>query len=290
MSIAPLPAARTAHRYFVRREYGACLERAFLAMRFADETSRRISPAKVRRAVDGLIDGARRPMMFADGLRARRAACHFVDADVLGPSTFAFRHALSAETTLSVRRRHGSERRVLLADLAAADCATDDARATCQVPALRARRLVRGAVRLLARDAGPRVLGARWMTVHVTRRDAVIPTEILGAHAARQRARIARDVSRLADGEPSDGRRAALRAGKSPVAGAVEPALGEEWRANTVAVDELPLCALHEQSTFRELHRVHDRAHLMPALLLATSPRVLGLDRALIRRLAGGAT
>lgn len=104
VSVARSSATRRAHPDFVGREYGAWVERAFVAMLFAGETPRSIGAAKVRRAVDGLIDRARRAMMFADGLRARRAARHLVDADVLGPATFAFRHALRAEPPLSVRR------------------------------------------------------------------------------------------------------------------------------------------------------------------------------------------
>ena len=104
VSVARLSATRRAHSHFVRREHSARLERAFLAMSLADETTRRIGAPKMRRAVDGLIDRARRSMMLADGLRARRAARHLVDSDVLGSAAFAFRHALGAETTLAARR------------------------------------------------------------------------------------------------------------------------------------------------------------------------------------------
>src|SRR4029077_5957874 len=132
--------------------------------------------------------------------------------------------------------------------------------------------LVPGAVGLVARDAGARVLRARRMTIDVTGADSVIPAEVLVAHAAGQRARVARHVSRLAHREPTDCRRAALRTGKSPVAGTIEPPLREQRRRNTATTDELPLRALDEHLAFGKLHWMHNCAHLMPAFLLGAPP------------------
>src|ERR1051326_1022089 len=121
------------------------------------------------------------------------------------------------------------------------------------------------------------------MAVDVTRRDAMVPAEVVVADAAGQRTGVAGDVARLAHREPADRRRVALRAGEGPIARAIQPSLGEERCAYAVTTDELPLCALDEQLAFRELYRMHDRTYLMPSLLLGAPPRVLGLDRPLIR-------
>ena len=169
---------------------------------------------------------------------------------------------------------------MLLADRAAADHARDDAFAAGQMIAFYAGGLVTGAVGLVARDAGTRVLRAGRMTIDVTGADSVIPAEVLVAHAAGRRAGVARHVSRLAHREPANARRTALRAGKSPVAGTIEPPLREQRRANTAPTDKLPLRALDQEFAFGELHWMHDRAHLMPAFLLGAPASVLGFDRA----------
>ena len=143
------------------------------------------------------------------------------------------------------------------------------------------------AVRLVARDAGARVLSAGRVTIDVTRADSVIPAEVFVTHAAGPCASVARHVSRLAHREPADARRTALGTGERPVAGTIEPPLGEEWRANTTATGQLPLCTLDEHFAFGELHWMHDRAHLMPAFLFGAPTSMLGLDRASVDAFRG---
>jgi hypothetical protein len=278
MSRARLTVARCTRADFIGREHRAWLERAFVAMLVADEPPRRVGTPEMRRALNALIHGARRAVMFADGLPTAHAARYFIDTNMLTPAAFALRDAVAAEAALPARRRHGRQGRMLFADLAAADHARDDAFAAGEMIAFDAGGLVLSAVGLVARDAGARVLGAGRMTIDVTRTDPVIPAEVLVAHAAGQRARVARYVSRLAHREPANARRTALRTGKSPVAGAVEPPLREQWRTNAAPTDQLPLRALNEHLAFGELHRMHDRAHLMSTLFLGAPTSMLGFD------------
>src|SRR5690242_8558014 len=112
----------------------------------------------MRRAVDALIDGARRSVMLADGFPTAHAARDLIDADMLAPPTLALRLAIRAQPPLPVRRRHRRERRVLVADRPAADRASDDALAARGMVTLCARRFMRGAVRLVTGDAGARML------------------------------------------------------------------------------------------------------------------------------------
>jgi hypothetical protein len=80
-----------------------------------------------------------------------------------------------------------------------------------------------------------------------------------------------------------------MRARHRPIASAVQPPFGHELGTGVTALaDELPRRAFHEQLALRELHRVHDRTHLMPPFLLGAPPRVLGLDCAPGDRLVVG--
>lgn len=105
MPVAPLASAGGTDGDFVRGEDGAGIEGALVAMLVADKPTRDVSAPEMRRAVHTLIDGARRPMMLADGLPAAQAARHLVDADVLAPSALALRQTLRAEAALPARRR-----------------------------------------------------------------------------------------------------------------------------------------------------------------------------------------
>src|SRR4051812_18479792 len=60
VAAAALRATRRARGDFVRGEDRAGLEGALVTMRLADETTRRVGAAEMRRAVDALIDRARR--------------------------------------------------------------------------------------------------------------------------------------------------------------------------------------------------------------------------------------
>ena len=117
------------------------------------------------------------------------------------------------------------------------------------------------------------------MALDVTRGDAMIPAEVLVADAAGKFAPVAGDLARLAHREPSDARAVAFRTGEGPVARAIEPALRDESCANDAAADQLPLRALDEKLALSELHRVHDGANVMPALLLGSATHVLGIVR-----------
>jgi len=277
--VAPLHSTRCARGDFVRREDGAGVEGAFVAMLVADEAAGCVRAPEMSGAMNALIDGAGRAVMLANGLRATSAAGYLVHSDVLAPSALALGQTLCAEATLAPRRRQRRQRRVLVADCAAADRACLHALAAGGMVALAARCLVPGAVRLVTRHARPRVLGAGRMAVDVTGGDAVVPAEVLAAHAAGQCAAVAADVTRLAHREPPDVGAVAFGTGEGPVAGAVEPSLREQRRLHSPAAHQLPLRALNEELPFGELYRVHDRPHLMPPLLLGTAARVLGFDR-----------
>ena len=286
VATAPLHAAGGADRDFVRREDGARIEGAFGSMLVADETTRDVRPSQMGGAVDALIDAAGRAVMLADGLPAGHATRHLVHTNVLAASTLALREALGAEAALAARRRERRECRVLLADRAGADGARLHALAARGMVALGTYRFVSRAVGLVTRQTGACVLGAGRMTIDMTGRDAVVPAKVLVADAAGVGTGVARNVARLAHREPPDARAPAFRTGERPIAGAVEPPLRDEWRTHAAAADELPLRALHEQLPLGELHRMHDRSYLVPALFLGATSRMLGFDRAPVRRVS----
>ena len=109
---ARCPAARRARRHFVRREHGTAFERALRLMPLADEATRRVRAPHVPRAVDVLIDGARRPMALAHLAVARRAARHLVAPNNLVRPALALARAVGTQPASTARKsRYASQTR-----------------------------------------------------------------------------------------------------------------------------------------------------------------------------------
>jgi hypothetical protein len=94
--VAGHPAAGRAWRDFIRREYRAALEGALILVLLTDETARSVRSPHVRRTVNALIHGARRPMRLAHLALARRASCHLVAPNDLIRAALALARAIAA--------------------------------------------------------------------------------------------------------------------------------------------------------------------------------------------------
>src|SRR3954470_7022950 len=196
---ARCPPARRAGRHFIGRVDSVRLEGAVRDVRLADDSPRLAGALQVTRAVDVLIDGARRAMGLAYRAAARRALRHFVSPNELVRAALAMAHTVGAQPARATRRIVARNARVLVADRAATARALRDALGTGRVTAADTRRFVRRAMGLAARAARARVLGAGRRAVDMAGGGAVVAAECLVAHGAGRRARVAGDVTRPAD-------------------------------------------------------------------------------------------
>src|SRR3989442_4075507 len=256
-------AARSARPDLIGREDRRGLQIATRPVFSADQASRRVGAAQMRRAVDLPIDDAHGLMRRADRLAAARALRHLVHAHRLVGAALAVPQARRAQTAAAFRRI-----RVALLGVAVADDppAAAAGRETCRagrVPALRADSLVHRAVRHAAGLADAYVLLAGGLLIHAAPRDAVVRAEVLGADRAAGRAGLTGAVVVPADHQRRR-RAAAMWTGHDPGGrtGRAQGPLRAEGRATALSRLELPLGALHQNSGLDELQGMNDGLHL----------------------------
>src|SRR2546425_3426510 len=245
-------AARGAGPDFIGREDRRGLQIATGPVFPADQASRRVGAAQMRRAVDLPIDDAHGLMRRADRLTAARALRHLVHAHRLVGAALTVPQARRAQTAAAFRRIRVALLGVAVADDPPAAAAGRETRGAGRVPALRADSLVHRAVFHAAGLADACVLLAGGLLIHAAPRDAVVPTEVLGADGAPGRAGLTGAVVVPADHQ-GRGRAAAMGTREQPSRPTSERSLRAERRATPVRRLELPLGALHQNGGLDEL-------------------------------------
>src|SRR3989454_11836266 len=182
-----LPAG-SARPHLIRREDRHRLLGARGPVLPADQATRRVGAAQMRRAVDLPIDDAHGLMCRADRLAAARALRHLVHAHRLVGAALTVPQARRAQTAAAFRRIRVALLGVTVADDPPAAAAGRETRRAGSVPALRADSLVHRAVRHAAGLADACVLLAGGLLIHAAPRDAVVRAEVLGADRAAGRA------------------------------------------------------------------------------------------------------
>src|SRR2546422_5084141 len=203
-----LPAG-SARPHLIRREDRHRLLGARGPVLPADQATRRVGAAQMRRAVDLPIDDAHGLMCRADRLAAARALRHLVHAHRLVGSALTVPQARRAQTAASLRRVRAALLGVPVADDPPAAAAGRETGRAGHVAALRAHSLVHRAVRHAAGLAHARVLLAGGLLIHTTPGDAVVRAEVLGADRAARRAGLTAAVVVPADHQ-ARGRAAAM--------------------------------------------------------------------------------
>src|SRR3989442_7815161 len=181
-------AARSARPDFIGREDRRGLQIATGPVFPADQASRRVGAAQMRRAVDLPIDDAHGLRRRADRLAAVRALRPLVHAHRLVGAALTVPQAHRAQTAAAFRRIRVALLGVAVADDPPAAAAGGETRRAGRVPALRADSLVHRAVRHAAGLAHAGVLLAGGLLIHAAPRDAVVRAEVLGADRAARRA------------------------------------------------------------------------------------------------------
>src|SRR2546427_5719242 len=194
-------AARGAGPDFIGREDRRGLQIATGPAFPADQASRRVGAAQMRRAVDLPIDDAHGLMRRADRLAAARALRHLVHAHRLAGAALTGQQARRAQTAAAFRRIRVALLGVTVADDPPAAAAGRETCRAGRVPALRADSLVHRAVRHAAGLADACVLLAGGLLIDAAPRDAVVRAEVLGADGAARRAGLTAAVVVAADHE-----------------------------------------------------------------------------------------
>src|SRR5438132_10251790 len=220
-------AARSARPDLIGREDRRGLQIATRPVFSADQASRRVGAAQMRRAVDLLIHDAHCLMRRADRLAAARALRHLVHAHRLVGPTLTVPQARRAQAAAAPRRVRAALLGMPVADDPPAAAARRETRGASRVAALRADCFVHRAVRHAARLAYARVLLAGGLLIHTAARDAVVRAEVLGADRAAGRAGITAAVVVPADHQ-ARGRAAAMRTRQQPGGLATERPLRAE--------------------------------------------------------------